>query len=130
MQQDLDVTEAAVWSTADVAQLAELAEQLRWLARPHVYEAVRQPAMISTVRELPADAPLRDLARAVAENTLRRVVRAGRFSHSLDAPDIGSLSEEALRFACNLALSELTDDALHDLRILARTRYRTGHLDG
>ena len=130
MQQDLDITEAAVWTTDGIAQLAELADQVRWLARPHVYEAVRQPAMIGTVRELPADAPLRDLARAVAENALRRVVRAGRFSHPRDGPDLGSLSQEALQFACNLALSELTDDALRDLRILARTRYHTGRLDG
>lgn len=132
MQHDHDITpmtpitHAASWTSQQVALLTQLADHLHRLARPHLYEAMQEPALVRTVRELPADAPLRELARAVAENALRRGLRAGGQA----AREQAGVDEAGWQFACNLALSELTDDAMRDLRALARLRGPARRWDG
>lgn len=125
---DHDMPEAAVWTTDQVASLAGAAEQIQRLARPRLAEALRQPALAQTVRELPPETPLRDLARYIAENAVRRALRA------MPAPPApGSKSpytEAGWQFARNLALAVLTDDAMRALRGLERLRRPASGWDG
>jgi replicative DNA helicase len=116
---DHDISHAASWSSDQVARLTQVADHLHRLARPHLYEAMQEPALVRTVHDLPADAPLRDLASAVAENALRRALRAAGLAAVREQVQVDDASWQ---FACNLTLSELTDDAMRNLRAIARLR--------
>jgi aminopeptidase N len=123
---DHDLPEAAAWTTDQVTSLADAAARLHQLALPLLMEALRQPALTQTVRDLPRETPLRDLARAIAENALRRALRA-----QSTAPT-GAESAHGVagwQFVRNLALAELTDDAVRDLRGLER-RHASSRWDG
>jgi hypothetical protein len=127
MQHDHDISHAATWTSDQVAQLTQVADQLHRLGRPHLYEAMQEPALIRTVRDLPADAPLRELASAVAGNALRRGLRAAGVSVVREQTQA---DEAGWQFACNLALSELADEAMRDLRAIARLRGPSRRWDG
>ena len=124
MQHDFDMSPAANWPSERIAELTKIADQLHRLARPHLYEALQEPTFVRTIQDLPSDAPLRDLANAVAENALRRALRAGDSAVLREHVD-----EAGWHFACNLALAELRDDAMRDLRSVARLRGNPRHWD-
>jgi hypothetical protein len=124
---DHDISHAATWTSGQVAHLTQVADHLHRMARPHLYEAMQEPALVRTVRELPADAPLRELASAVAENALRRGLRVAGVEAVREQVRV---NDAGWQFACNLALSELTDDAMRDLRALARLRGHSQRWDG
>jgi hypothetical protein len=124
---DYDISHAANWPSDRIALLTKVADQLHRMARPHLYEALQEPALVRTVQDLPSDAPLRELANAVAENALRRALRAGGSSA---VRELAQVDDAGWQFACNLALSELRDDAMRDLRAVARLRGSSRRWDG
>ena len=115
MQYHHDTSRVAHWLTADVAGLTELAGQLHRLARPHLYEALGQPALIQTVREFPIGVPLGELARSVADDALRRALRSPAPDAKALAARVGGLSAPGWQFARNLALVDLAEDAAREL---------------
>ncbi len=125
MQYNQDELGAMDWSSAEVTELAEAAERLHRLARPLLYEAMHAQALLRTVREFPPNTPLGDLARAMAENALRRALRAGDPARTVGV----DTTQPRFTFAYNLALAELTEDATRDLRGVAHVR-RAGGWDG
>jgi hypothetical protein len=121
MQHDRDTRGAAEWTSAEVADLVDVAERLHRLARPLLYEAMHQQALLRTVREFSADTPIHDLARAMADNALRRALRSGAPAQAL-ASEGARRDPSGWQFAYNLALAELAEDAARDLCGLARLR--------
>jgi hypothetical protein len=130
MQYESNVPEEAQWSTSELAELTDVAEWLHRLARPHVYEAVHQRALIHTVRELAPDTPLWELARAMADDALRRTLRTVGATAEPAAMRAAPLSPAGWQFACNIARTELAEDALRQLRGLGRLGRRTTNWDG
>ena len=130
MQYESDVPEEAQWSTSDLAALTDVAEWLHRLARPYVYEAVHQRALIHTVRELAPETPLWELARAVADDALRRALRTLGATGAPAAMRATPLSLAGWEFASNIARTELAEDAMRQLRGLSRLGRRTSTWDG
>ncbi|HEY7983304.1 MAG TPA: hypothetical protein VID73_04000 [Ktedonobacterales bacterium] len=94
---------------------AGLADHLRRLALPQLQGALREPALVHTVRELPPTAPLAGLAQALADDALRRALRlvGGARSYQREArtPDGWHLAHDG-------AVGELISAALDGLRDL------------
>jgi hypothetical protein len=122
MEHDRDVPEQARWTTEDVADLAQLAQALHRLARPQLYEALSQRALVQTVQAFPADVPVTDLARAVADDALRRALRDSGGTGPMLSARVSKVSEADWQFAYNLAVAELTEDAARELQDVRRVQ--------
>jgi hypothetical protein len=77
--------------------------------------------LIAIMRALPVDASVRALARAMADSALH---------HPLYLASNLMPRGEALDSVCNLALEELTEDALRELRSLIRRPRHDRRWDG
>ncbi|HEV7128611.1 MAG TPA: hypothetical protein VGN32_14370 [Ktedonobacterales bacterium] len=118
MQYDPNGADVAQWSGNQVADLGGLAARLRRLARPFLNAALQQPDLILTLREFPTDTPNWDLARSVADDSLRRALRAPEASARLTAGLQGSISQSQWEFTYNLALADLSEDASKQIRAI------------
>ncbi len=114
MQYDRDVPVEAQWTPADVAGLTALAGEIHRQARPYLYEALGQPALVQTVREFPSAVSLGELAWSVAEDALRRALRAPG-AEAL-AARVAALGVAARAYVRNRAVVDLAEDAARELR--------------
>jgi 3-methyladenine DNA glycosylase/8-oxoguanine DNA glycosylase len=116
MHYDRDLPVEPQWSPDDVAGLVDLAGQMHRQARPYVYDALSQPALVQTVRAFPSAVALGELARSVADDALRRALRAPG-AEAL-AARIAELAAAAQEYVHKLALAQLAADAARELRHL------------
>jgi hypothetical protein len=89
---------------------------MRHLARPFLYEALCLPVLIQTVRELPMEVSLAELARTVADDALRRALRSPAPDAKSVAARVSALGSRRWELARDLALVDLAEHAARELR--------------
>ena len=128
--QQVDHPVAAPSSPAGVTGLADLAGRLHHRARPYLYEALGQAALIQTVREFPPEVLLQELARTVADDALRRALRLMVAEERSLAAPVGGHGAPGWHVARTLALVGLAEDAARELERVRLPRPASARWDG